>query len=194
MIISSAKVVMELQYWFNKFLFTSELNKNQIPYPSDIRDNYFINDNSFLRLLFDDNWPMEYDSYNYMFENFCLQPDEIIQRICIYPGAAVYRLDKQGTDNSFNFFNLKEDDLLMLDKLLDYRISNSTSILNITIDPNETYETSLANLINCYLDLVINDNYQNFDDTILKSNDLLSNLYELYVIEKMFQYVSGLDI
>lgn len=192
MIVSSPNVVMEIQYWFYKFLLDSELNKNQVPYPSELKDSYFDGDNSFIRLLFDDEWPSYLNSYNYMFCEYSLStdsPKEVLNRICIYPNPKIYK--SQQTDGS-NVFNLKNDDILMLDKLLDYRLSDSTSIYDIDIDSTAVYETTLSTLIHNYLDLKINQNFDNFDDTEIISDDLLTCLFEVYVIEHMFKYVSSL--
>lgn len=194
MFIYTPKVVMELQYWFMIFLQRTNLNKNQIPYPAQLKDYYFENDNSFIRLLFDDNWPTDYKTYDYMFQQCDLStgtPKEILNRICIYPNPKIYNITYDGT---YNFFQLKNDDILMLDKLLEYRTGDSTSINDITIDSTAEYETVLSNLINVYLDLKINNNYETFDDTDIISNELLTNLYEIYVIEQLFNYVSSLEI
>lgn len=191
MTVSSANVVMGLQYWFGKFLLTTTLNKNQIPYPSEIRDTYFENDRSFIRLLFDDNWPTDYTSYNYMFFEYKISttsPPEVARRISIYPSPKIYLCKPDG---NINFFNLKNDDLLMLDKLLEFRITtDSTAIQDIVIDSTAEYDTVLANLIHTYLDLEINGNYAKFDNTNLLCNDLLTCLYEIYITEKMFKFIS----
>ena len=190
MTVSSANVVIGLQYWFGKFLFESSLNKNQIPYPSKIRDTYFDNDRSFIRLLFDDNWPSDYTYYYYMFNEYSISttsPPEVSRRISIYPSPKIYIAY---SDGNINFFNLKNDDLFMLDKLLDYRISDGTSVYDIEIDSTAVYETILSNLIHTYLDLMINGNKSNFSNSNIICNDLLTCLYEIYLTEKMFNYIS----
>lgn len=192
MMIYSPKVIMEIQYWFLNFLRNTDLNKNQIPYPSELKDHYFENDRSFIRLLFDDEWPKEFNSYNFMFFEHNLSTSsakEIFNRICIYPNPIIYIT---GDNGNINVFNLKNDDFLMLDKLLDYRTGDSTSILDIEIDSTAEYETTLSNLINNYLDLMINKNYDSFDELEIKSDNLLTCLFEIYITEKMFNYVSSL--
>lgn len=188
MIISNAIVVAELQYWFNRFLFTSKLNKNQIPYPSDLEENYFRNDQTFIRLLFDDDWPNTFTFYNYLFSEYSLSSTdfkEIINRLCIYPNPKVF---KSTSNSTINFFNLKNQDFIMLDKLIDYRIGNE-----VVIDSTAEYDTELATLVHIYLDLVINQNINDsFNNSILINNDLLTCLYEIYVTEKMFKFISDL--
>lgn len=190
MTVTSANVVLELQYWFSKFLFSSILNKNQIPYPSEIKEDRFTNDRSFIRLLFDDDWPTDFLYYNYMFYEYNISrssPPEVSRRISIYPSPKIYLTSDDG---NVDLFNLTDNDLFMLDLLLDYRLGDSTSVEEIIIDSTSDQETVLSTLIYRYLDLVINGNYENFGKS-LKCNDILTCLYEVYVTEKMFEYVSN---
>lgn len=192
--ISSTIVIKELEYWFSKFLFTCELNKNSIPYPATINDELLEGDQSFIRLLFDDDWPSDYNTYYYKFKEVPFDsswPNAIRNRLCIYQSAKLYECDLFDSDDSINFFNLEDDDFHMLDKLLEYRLADGTAIYDIEIDSTASVDTVLSTLIHNYLNLKINNNYQDFDNMETISNDLITSLYEVYVTEKMFGYISS---
>lgn len=193
MTVLSPNISVDLQYWFNKFLFTTKLNKNQVPYSNEINDSVSINDRSFIRLLFDDNWPNDYLSFDYMFKRDTLSSchsASITRRIAIYPNPNIYFCVSGG---DINLFNLKSDDLLMLNKLLEYRISDSTAAEDILIDSTAEYDTVLSSLIHSYLDFKINNNVDFFNTMIPISDSLLTCFYEIYVTEKMFNYISDTD-
>lgn len=82
----------------------------------------------------------------------------------------------------------------MLDKLLEYRLdSTSVSIVGIDYD---TLSTSLSKLIYIFLDLRINQSYTHYNtpDLISSPGQVLENLYEAFIIEQIFDYVSAMNI
>ena len=102
-----------------------------------------------------------------------------------------------------NVFNLQQDDLTLLDALLQFRtdstsvtiidsaitlLDSTTNILYATYGNLSTY---LSKLIFLYLDLEINSNFSNYDNTSLVSNgDPLTTLYEFYLIDKYFEFMT----
>ena len=127
MTLSSTKLVPELQYYFEKFIRFSIINKSQIPAPVTIEDTY-IPEQSFIELLFNDDYP--YTSYKYHYTESPSRstiPLEYLDRIMLYPASGKYmELDDTGE----NLFLLQSNDFTMLDALLSYRI-DSTSLTMI---------------------------------------------------------------
>lgn len=192
MVINSTIVVPELEYWFYKFLLTAKLNKFQIPYPSTFTNSIYLGKmNSFIRLLFDDNWPIDQYDYNYWYlentDKFSW-PNIISDRLCIYPSAKYYEIDDTTSSSSENLFLLKDDDITMLNKLAKFRTNQEIEIENID---STALTTILSNLVYTYLNLEVNEKYNNFDEwEMLSGESLLETCYEVYVTEKIFQFIS----
>lgn len=198
MVIDSTIVIPELEYWFYNFLLSSYLNLNQVPYPATLyNDIYLGQKNSFIRLLFDDEWPEDLNDYNFLYRyysNKSAWPSLIRDRLCIYRSAKYYAIDDTQADDSENFFSLAQDDLLMLDKLLEFRTGELDTTASVQIE-YEDLTTSLSKLIHIFLDLKLDGNYSNFDLTNImsESNSLLETLYEIYLLEHIFRFISGVD-
>lgn len=57
MTLNGTTLISELQNWPNYFVVDSIVNKYEIPFPTKLKEsNQTHHDNSFIRLLFDDNW------------------------------------------------------------------------------------------------------------------------------------------
>jgi len=196
--LSSTNVIPELQYWFESFVRTSDLNKHLTMIPSTLPSSYLDPDMSFIRLLFDNSWPTNYTSYRYLYRqetNVLSIPYVIRNRMMVYPSSAKYYVcDNDSTAIcSINIFNLRNDDIRLLDRLLSYRLDTTgTTIIDINYN---SLSTNLSKLIYCYLDLKINKNYSRFDSTtpISSSTSLLENCYEMYVAESVFDYLKYLN-
>ena len=122
-------------------------------------------------------------------------------RIMIYPSTAKYLIidDDEGT----NVFLLQSDDFVLLDALLSFR-EDSTAITiidsvttsfdstsNILYATYANLSTCLSKLIFLYLDLEINQNYSNYNNlTLVSDGAVLESLYELYVIDKYFDFMT----
>jgi hypothetical protein len=194
-LISSTILVPELQYYFGYFVKSSRLNKYQINIPATFSET-IVSPASFIQLLFDDNWPSIYTSYKYCYREITDKsqwPSALRDRLCLYSQSAKYYVlnDINNLDStSTNIFQLKQDDIKMLDKLLEYRL-DGTSVTLVDID-STALSTNLSILIYRYLDLRINNNYQLYNNTTLIANlsIILEVSYEAYLIEKMFLYIS----
>jgi hypothetical protein len=202
MTLASTRLVPELQAWFNSFVKGSSVNKHEVPLPVDIADTY-LTPNSFIALLFNDSYDTTiYPNYKYLYkeESISCWPNVVSTRIMIYPTSAKYFvIDDAGS----NIFNLTSDDLVLLDALLQYRTdTTSVSIVssittsfdttsNILYVTYGNLTTSLSKLIFLYLDLMINDNYSNYNNTTLVSGgDVLTTMYEFYLIDKYFDVMT----
>lgn len=192
MSLSSTILVPELQYYSNNLLMTDTLNKYSVLSPVTISTSYF-NQGSFIQLLFDDNWPLSLKTYNYKFKEITQKsswPNIVLNRLSIYPVSSKYYMCDSTTNADINLFNLEEDDLSMINKLIEYRLDmTSVTIIDINFcDLN----TNLSKLIYIYLDFKLNYSIYNFDNTTLISDiqSVLENFYELYIIKTMFESIA----
>jgi len=71
----------------------------------------------------------------------------------------------------------------MLDKLLEYRTTSTTSLNGITYG---NLSTNLSKLIYIYIDIVVNSSYSRLNDVAMLSTEdnLLENLFETYVVNE----------
>lgn len=204
-------LVPELQHWYREFVIQSVINKGRIPPPTDIRP-INLKEQSFINVLFNDNYPLDYYEYTYSIvtDFFCVPP-EASRRLQIYPGLWQYvNIDVDGD----NIFELNNDDLIMLDALLAYRMWDSTSLTiidststSIIIDSTGGYailstslgalSTCLSKLIYLYLDLQVNGNYEAYNNLDLISScdmhpkSMLCALFESYLIDAYLKYMMG---
>lgn len=189
------RLIPDLQYWVNKFLLDCTLNKYNVCSPFEIGEVYLLLNNSFIRLLFDDSWPSTLTSYKYCYkknESRGTWPRTALQRIMVYSAQAEYfETCDSSAVGSINIFNLLEDDLLLLDRLLDYRL-DSTGVTIIDIDYN-SLTTNLSKLIYTYLKLKIQQDCDDYNtrELIADATNVLENLYEIYVIENVFTFLNA---
>jgi hypothetical protein len=197
--IASTIVIPELQYWINKTIVESVVNKNGVPTPSII-DPLYLPQNSFIELLFNDSYPWDEYNYVYTLKNKASWPTPISVRLNLYPASGKYyelSIDSTGE----NLFLLEAEELTMLDALLAYRL-DSTSVVIIDSTSDISFDSTsnnlfcnydsltkpLSQLIFLYLDLMINGNTTRFDNTTLVSQGtLLETFYEIYVLDQFFK-------
>ena len=101
MALSNATLVPELQYWFNRFIKSSIVNKNEVPLPVTFND-CFLPQNSFIEVLFNENFSG--DEYHYLYTedtNKLGWPEITRNRLMIYPGSAKYMRVGETGDNIF---------------------------------------------------------------------------------------------
>lgn len=198
MTIVNSNVVAELLYYSEQVILNSSINKDKIPFTSSLTTLY-LQSNSFIRLLFDESWPTSLTTYRYLhrLETDTLSiPDIIRRRMMVYPTSSKYYVcDSDDFDIcNVNVFNLQDDDITLLNKLLEYRI-DSTSVTLIDIE-YESLETNLSKLIYIYLNFKINDDYLLFDNsTLISSNDnVLENFYESFISDLIFKYLTEFEV
>lgn len=208
-ILTSYTLVPELQTQFRTFVLSSEVNKDLVPPPTVIADQY-MPDNSFIEMLFNDDYSESTYSYTYEAEtDYTSIPAAVTKRLQIYPGSWQYvNIDSSGS----NIFTLTSQDLVMLDALLSYRngMTDSTSFLfidstattfvadttahTVILSASYTFLTSkLAKLVYLYLRLQVLHDYSLYDNTSLISDgELLESCYEAYLLDKYYDYISSL--
>ena len=202
--LDSTIVVPELQLWANRFVLSSSVNKYEVPYPVyDLTHCY--PEGSFISMLFDDNYPLDFYEYLYAEKEDRLSwPWVVRQRLLVYPRSAKYMIINTVTGE--NLFLLQQDDFTMLDTLLAFRMdSTSVTVIDDSTSPVsfdsttgvvvaslETLTTELSKLIFVYLDLCVNENTSNYDSIIpISTEHALQTVYELYVLDKYFDVVSA---
>jgi len=178
------------------------VNKYNIPKPASISPDLYMpigEDQSFIRLLFDDNWPSNLTSFRYCYrkvESTGSWPSPVRERGQVYPGSTSYYICDCDDISvcKVNVFGLVSDDILLLNKLLQYRI-DSTSLINIGVVYSDL-TTNLSKLIYRFLDLKINKNYLDYLSSIPIADEdkVLECCYEVYVTDKMFAYVSAQNL
>jgi len=206
-VLTSYSLVPEIQHWFHRFVINSKINKYRVPPPVSIPEEY-LGDNSFIAMLFNDNYI--HDSYEYRYleeENpFCV-PRIAATRLQVYPGSSQYlKLDPTGD----NIFNLQADDFATLDALLAYRndgtaltiidstsvsfVSDTTAGIFILYASLDSLSTELSKMIYLYLTLMLYDRYEQYNNEILVSTGgLLQTCYESYLIDQYFCFMTNRD-
>jgi hypothetical protein len=163
----------------------------------------YLSTNSFINLLFDDSFSSLTYEYRYKEEtNKLIWPRIVLQRIQVYPASSKY-LVLSNTGN--NVFNLQQDDLVLLDALLAFRLDSTSvtivensqpaffdSTSNILYVDFSLLSTPLSKLIFLYLDLKINENFTRYNNLLLvSSGGLLESCFEAYVIDEYFKFITN---
>lgn len=188
------RIIPELLFYTQNYVLNSNVNKSKIPFTT-FDGNFLEGNKSFIRLLFDESWPGEFNSYRYLYreEDKTFAPDVLRRRMMLYPTTSKYYLcDSDSTSIcNLNIFNLQPDDIYMLNNLLQYRI-DSTSLNFIQIISNyPSLSTNLSKLIFVYLNFKINEVYTNFDSIISDSENILEMFYESFIGDLIFTKISN---
>lgn len=201
MVVASVQFVPELQYWYNKYIVNSFVNKYEIPFPVS-PDVVYVPQKSFISMLFNEEY--QYDEYFYKYtvtEDKDQWPPQVLKRLAVYGDAGRYFILSEDQNVGLNIFQLNNDDLILLDALLSYRQnpssvsfvdSTSLQFINGVLYGNfSEIDSPLAKLIYVYLDYKINGNYSNYNTQEVISTGLLDSLYETYLIDVIFIGVSS---
>jgi hypothetical protein len=212
--VASTIVVPELEIYSRRFIIDSRVNEFGVPFPADLKlTTTSFPQGSFIAMLFDECYDLDFYEYLYAEEPDKLSwPSVVRRRLNVYPISARYM--EINNLSGRNLFNLQTDDFTLLDSLLVYRqdttalvvvdttgitttslVHDATTGLTILTTSLISLTTELSQLIFVYLDLVINKNISNYDSNVAISTDYsLQTIYELFVIDKYFDYMSCLAI
>jgi hypothetical protein len=217
MIVANSQLVPEFQYWFSRFATTSIVNRYGVPIPVEVPEA-FIARGTVVELLCNEDYP--YDSYTYLYKNESRKqcwPTLTAQRLNIYPGSQFMIPAELGDEGATNFFNLQDDDFLMLDVLLAYRrdstafilidatsttdstavevITDATTGITYVYASLDTLSTSLSKEIFLYLQFHLYQNWQLYDTVEIISDDsLLATCFEFKLIDDYFLYMTDRDV
>ena len=218
MIVSNVQLIPEFQYWFNKFVITSLVNRYEIPIPVEV-DPAFIPKGTVVELLCNEDYGYYDPPYSYLYKNEDRKqcwPTLTAMRLNIYPGSQYLipaTLDEGGT----NIFNLQPDDFLMLDVLLAYRHDSTALVLidaTATIDATSTevitdattgityvyaslntLTTSLSQEIFLYLQFHLYENWELYNTPgIVSDCSLLATCFEFKLIDDYFLYMTERNV
>ena len=184
---SSKILILELQYWMERILTKSIINREYIRRTS-ISTNVKLKENSILHLMFNDNYSQS--DYCYTLterQDKFSWPSYVKYKLSVYPlDSKYYVFDDMG---SGNLFKIKSDDILMFDVLLQYRLKQN----NIVLPDYNSLSTNLSKMIFIYLDMKLNKNIDKFDHIEFMSgkNSMVETTYECYLMNEIFTFVSG---
>ena len=187
----------ELNYHFNNYWINNKsiIPSQDIKLPANINFPIStIRDNCFIDLLFNNGY--NYTIYNYLFVE--VYPENlgkpIYDRLFLYKkNEMVCYITSLDTTTGNNIFNIVNEDVILLDKLLEYRTNIITPPTLTGIDYN-TLTSKLAKLIFIYLNLVLNDNFSllnNITAITVNTDSVLLKLFELYVLNESEKIMSN---
>lgn len=178
----SYQYIPELDYFFRDY-WTSrgEINTETVN-TSEIETEYSFEDACFLELLFSQTYSHMYYNYRFVTVSNSAFSKPIKERVQSNYNSITCYVSSDSTSD-LNIFSLGSDDLTMLDKLLEYRTTSTTSLNGITYG---NLSTNLSKLIYIYIDIVVNSSYSRLNDVAMLSTEdnLLENLFETYVVNE----------
>lgn len=204
-VLTDFSLVPELQHWFNRFVIGSQMNKEIVSPPVDLNILYLPN-NSFIEMLFNDDYSKTDYGYKYRYATVSETPRAALRRLQIYPASWKYLLMDSTGDN---IFGLQAEDLTMLNAMLAYRkgatsttqfqFVDSTSTMLVDSTGTYTLYTSynsltseLSKLIYLYLRLKVLDDFSLYNNTtIVSSGGLLETCFEAYLLETFFDFMTS---
>ena len=189
--IYNRRIAADLQCYYNHFSVNNRtLNLHQMPFPSV--DKEF--EKSVIELLF--NGDYDKDSYRYMYrqvEDSYMWPESVRTRLMLDPETAKYYV-ADGDDPEIynkNIYNIQSHDIIMLDRLLVYRLEpNNATLVGINY---ENLESTLSKMIYIYLELKLTGSYSKYNNDAIFANhvSVLETCYETYLTQNVFEHVSS---
>lgn len=181
--------IPELNYYFSNYWKNNkEIEFQYVNLSEDETKDIFYNDNSFINMLFNNNFLSDSTNlyYDYMFKEVDLNivDKSSYRRIKnTKKFISVYRTDTTGTFDIYNLEDSTSDNKILLDELFNYRTGNTVDLNSITYDD---LDYNLAKLIYIYLDLMVNGNYTRLDtiDIISNEDSIIDNMFELYLLNE----------
>jgi len=189
--------IPELNIWQYRRSYETPINDFSFDVPIFIQDQWY-SPSSVINLLFNDSF--SYPTYNFIYKQIefnSICDMTLSRRISIFLNRClkIYVLDDTQNIQSENILNITSEEEQLLDILLCYRIGfDSTSCDSTTTLDIITYEdlnSGLSKMLYVFLDMVINDKYDHFEDSRMSdSNRLLEIIYEKYLIDFYFRRLS----
>jgi len=179
--------IPELDYHFDQYWSTrGEIRINNVFLPEVETEENNIPTGSFIELLF--SQAFVYDDYKYRFEEiaYTLFTKPIRERLQNSSTLINCYISTDSTSET-NLFSLETTDLILLDKLKDYR--QDVEGLNLDDVIYDDLTTALSKLIYIYLDIMLHNSYERFNtiDTLSTEDNLLCNLFETYVVNEAYK-------
>jgi hypothetical protein len=221
-ILTSYTIVPELQHGYSLFVIDSSIvTKDRIPPPVDIPELYLSNI-SFISMLFNNSYCQDSYEYKYKQEtNVLCIPRIAYDRMIVYPSSSQYvNIDPKG-DNIFALqaddFTLLDAllkyrtlicdstgvetacgvdatsfNLVMIDSTNVSFVCDATTNICILQASLGSLSTELSKLIYLYLDLKVNGNFLNYNNTsLISTGGMLESCYESYLIDQYYKCMSS---
>ena len=181
----------ELDYYFNQYwIDRGEITVYHVPKPS-VESITTMNTDSVFAMMFSVGYSHDYYIHYFTSKAITTFTQPIVDRLrSVSPTTLYYISDSIPGEN---ILNLTTENITMLDKLLTYRISGTADISDITY---ADLTGKLSQLIYQYLNFMVNDEYQalNTSSPIASSDNLLDNLFELFVINEAHKKMKNCNI
>ena len=179
----------ELEFEFNSYWETNGLYSVEfVPVPSILENSSLFSVNNFFKLLFNDNYSESDYLYYFDLKGRIDLSRPVRARIRATSLSILpYITDSSSTEDVFSI--LGSDTETMLDLLLTYRLNGTANLNSVTyLD----LSAGMPQLIYQYLDLKINQSVSliNTENVYSDSSNVLDNLYELYVINEAYKFLS----
>lgn len=186
------KTSLDFLYYTENMLVKSTLNRNFTLF-SSIEESMLGENRSFIRLLFDDAWG--YLNYTYLYNEYEYSniPMTIRTRLSVIPGYKLYYTDSS-SNCDINLYNITNENIELLNLLLEYRITGKVDISKIDVDK---LTSNLSKIIYYFLQFELTKDctqYIKLNTLCANSNSALESLYEMYVCNFMFEYLSNKQI
>ena len=171
-------------YWKNY----GDITIHEIPI-SEIEDNLSkFPQNSFFDLLFNNSYI--YDYYVTTFKEVSITFFQKKIRERLHCTGKLFKFYVSDIEADIDLYSIDTEQTQMLDLLLQYRLENN---IDLSVIDYESLQSNLSKLIFIYLDFFVNDNYQNFNNINLISdeNNTLETLFEIYVINEVHRIIKN---
>ena len=170
-------------WWYHKDIYNAD-----IVYPEvELKENLIKPDN-FFALLFDNAYSD--DHYVFTFSEVDLLSFSNVIRERLKTTGVSCKFYISDSDSTFDYFNVEGEVRILLDLLLEYRLTNSCDLSSVNY---QGLENKLSKLIFQYLDLMINDNTSYFEENAFSDSDaVLQNMYESYLLNEAHKKIKNM--
>ena len=150
-----------------------------------------INEKSLFALLFSNAFSQS--EYHYLFSVISSNNLDIASRERIRSSRhTITCYVTSDDDNAENLLSISDETITMLDLLLNYRLNLSVDLSSIIY---ANLENILSKLIYIYLDLMLNNHYNNIinilQPLVNSSNDIIIKLYCTYIINESYKKIKN---
>ncbi len=197
------KIIPELNQWLHIYTLNSRVNDSKMPMPVEPSTKWNFDD-SVLSLLFDENFNSP--SYNIYYKpiyyaGLCIDPP-MQRRLSTLFNSNLEIMVNDSTDvpasifldiDPQNVFEFDNEEMYMLDDVLSYRNDTTDSTSDIQVISYQDLNSSLSKMLYMYLKLVIDKDISlyNINQSMANPNRLIEILYEKYLIDNYFEYMSN---
>jgi len=199
------KIIPELNYWIYQRYFEGPINEHPFEFPVEVSEGRWSVNNSVLNLLFNDTF--KENAYQILYKEIAFQSLNdymLTTRLSAYRSTIqIYECSRGAilpfpppvtpcslpNENGENIFDFTEEETRLLNVLFDYRTTGTDSSAELDIIVFDDLESGLSKLIYIYLQLMIYDNFEIYNNDITYANPdrLIELIFEKYVVDSYFR-------